>query len=136
MSIPMSLFLEKDQLMHKGDKTTFAKLCLKVKVDLTDNSQDIDRSHRLCIDIDTVVVDGGWLLRQRSWAKGDKLRDIIDKYCTRVKHLGRSAINTVFLMDVRTQLKIILIAVAQNSFIMTSRLEKIRFDTRRKKSLF
>ena len=41
MSIPMSLFLEKDQLMHKGDKTTFAKLCLKVKIDLTDNSQDI-----------------------------------------------------------------------------------------------
>ena len=27
--------------------------------------------------------------------KGDKWRDIIDKYCTRVKHLGRSANHTV-----------------------------------------
>ena len=54
--IPMSLFSEKDQLMHEGDKATFAKLCLKDKIDLTDNSQDID--------IDTVVIDGGWLLRQ------------------------------------------------------------------------
>ena len=40
--------------------------------------QDIDRSHGLCIDIDTVVVDGGWLPQQRSWAKGDRWRDIID----------------------------------------------------------
>ena len=54
--IPMSLFLEKDQQMHEGDKATFAKLCLKDKIDLTDNSHDID--------IDTVVIDGGWLLRQ------------------------------------------------------------------------
>ena len=30
-SIPMSLFLEKDQLMHEGDKATFAKLCFKNK---------------------------------------------------------------------------------------------------------
>ena len=56
----MSLFSEKDQLMHEGDKATFAKLCLKDKIDLTDNSQDID--------IDTVVIDGGWLLRQCTWA--------------------------------------------------------------------
>ena len=52
----MSLFSEKDQLMHEGNKATFAKLCLKNKIDLADNSQDID--------IDTVVIDGGWLLRQ------------------------------------------------------------------------
>ena len=73
--------------MHEGDKSTFAKLCLKDKIDLTDNSQDID--------IDTVVTDGAWLLRQCTWAKGDKWRDIIDKYCTRVKYPGKSANNTV-----------------------------------------
>ena len=39
--IPVSLFSEKDQLMHEGDKTMFAKLCLKDKIDLTNNSQYI-----------------------------------------------------------------------------------------------
>ena len=89
--IPMSLFSEKDQLMHEGDKATSAKSCLKDKIDLTDNNQDID--------IDTVVIDGGWLLRQCTWVKGDKWRDIIDKYCKRVKYLGRSAYNTVVVFD-------------------------------------
>ena len=118
MPIPMSLFSEEDQLMHEGDKATFAKLCLKDKIDLIDNSQDID--------IDTVVIDGGWLLRQCTWAKGDKWRDIIDKYCARVKYLGRSVNNKVVAFGgMRTQLKMILIAVAKNSFFMTSRLEKI-----------
>ena len=87
----MTLFLEKGQLMHEIDKATFAKLCLKNKINLTDNSQDID--------IDIVVIDGGWLLRQCTWAKGDKWRDIIDKYCTRVKYLGRSGNNTVVVFD-------------------------------------
>ena len=32
--IHMSLFLEKDQLMHEGNKATFAKLYLKGKIDL------------------------------------------------------------------------------------------------------
>ena len=71
--------------MHEGDKATFAKLRLKDKIDLTNNSQDID--------IDTVAIDGGWLLRQCTWAKGDKWRVIIDKYCTRVKYLGRAVNN-------------------------------------------
>ena len=65
--------------------------CLKDKIDLTNNSHDID--------IDTVVIDGGGLLRQCTWAKGDKWRDIIDKYCIRVKYLGRSANNTVVAFD-------------------------------------
>ena len=52
--IPMPLFSEKDQLMHEGDKATSAKLCLNDKIDLIDNSQDID--------IDTDAIDGGWLL--------------------------------------------------------------------------
>ena len=68
--------------MHEGDKAMFAKLCVKGKIDLTDNSQDID--------IDNLVIDSGWLLRQCAWAKGDKWRDIIGKYCTRLKYLGRS----------------------------------------------
>ena len=89
--IPMSLLSEKDQLMHEGDKATFAKLCLKDKIDLSDNSQDID--------IDTAVIDGGWLLRQCAWGKGDKWRDIIDKYYPRVKYLGRSVNNTVVVFD-------------------------------------
>ena len=38
MPILLSLFLEKDQLIHKDDKATFAKLCLKDKIDLIDNS--------------------------------------------------------------------------------------------------
>ena len=53
------MFLEKDQLMYDGDIATFAKLCLKDKIDLTNNSQDID--------IDTVAIDGGWLVRQCTW---------------------------------------------------------------------
>ena len=64
--------------------------CLKAKIDLTDNSQDIDIA---------VVIDGGRLLQQCTWAKGDKWRDIIDKYCTRVKYLGRSANNTVVVFN-------------------------------------
>ena len=47
----MLLFSEKNQLMHEGDKATFSKLYHKDKIDLTDNSQDID--------IDTVVIDCG-----------------------------------------------------------------------------
>ena len=82
----MSLFLEKDQLMHEGDIATFAKLCHKDKIDLTNNSQDID--------VDTVVIDGGWLARQCTWAKRDNWRDVIDKCCTRVKYLGRFANNS------------------------------------------
>ena len=57
--------------MHEGNKATLAKWCLKDKIDLTNNSQDID--------IDTVVIDGEWLLQQCTWAKGDKWRYIIDK---------------------------------------------------------
>ena len=79
--IPISLFSEK---YHNA-------LCLKYKIGLTDNSQDID--------IDTVIIDGGCLLQQCRWAKGDKWRDIIDKYCTRVKYLGRPANNTVVVFD-------------------------------------
>ena len=36
--IPISLFFEKDQLTHEGDKAKSAKLCLKDKIDLTSNS--------------------------------------------------------------------------------------------------
>ena len=77
--------------MHEGNKATFAKLSLKGKNLLTNNSQNIDT--------DTVVIDGGWLLQQCTWGKGDKRRDIIDKYCTRVKYLGRSANNAVVVFD-------------------------------------
>ena len=89
MPIPTSLFSEKDQLIHEDNKVTLAKLYLKGKIDLTNNNQDID--------LDTVVVDCGWLLRQGTWAKGDKWRDIIDKYCTRVKYLGRSNNSVIIL---------------------------------------
>ena len=67
--------------MHEGDKATFAKLI--------NNSQGID--------IDTVVIDGGRFLQQFTQAKGDKWSDITDKYCTRVKYLGRPANNTVIV---------------------------------------
>ena len=50
MPIFMSLFSEKDQLMHEGDKATFAKLCLKDKIDSTNNSQDIDILLQLMVD--------------------------------------------------------------------------------------
>ena len=50
----MSLFSEKDQLMHEVNKALSTKLCLKEKINLTDNSQDINT--------DTVVIHGGWLL--------------------------------------------------------------------------
>ena len=83
----MSLFSEKDPLLHEGNKATLAKLGLKGKSDLTDSSQDIDA--------DTVVIDGGWFLQQCTWANRDKWRDIVYKYCTRVKYLGRSTNNTV-----------------------------------------
>ena len=54
--IPMSLFSEKDQLMHEVNKALSAKLCLKEKINLTDNSQDINT--------DTVVIHGGLLQQQ------------------------------------------------------------------------
>ena len=82
----MPLFLEKDQPMHEGDIATFAKLCHKDKIDLTNNSQDID--------INTVVIDGRWPVRRCAWTKGDNWRDAIDKYCTRNKYLGRFANNS------------------------------------------
>ena len=116
--IPMALFSEKDQLMLEGNKATFVKLCLKDKIDLTDNSQDID--------IDTFAIDGGWLLRQCTWAKGDRWRDTIGKYCTRVKYLGRSANNTVVVFDgYENSTKDHAHRCRQKQFAMTSRLEKI-----------
>ena len=36
--------------MHEGDKATFAKLCLKDKIDSTNNSQDIDILLQLMVD--------------------------------------------------------------------------------------
>ena len=96
----MSLLSEKDQPMHEGDKAMFAKLCLKDKIDLTNNSQDID--------IDTVVIDGGWLLQQCTGQKVSPFAHVhcrrshppsIDNNCIRVKYLGRSVNNTVVVFD-------------------------------------
>ena len=129
MPIPMSLLSEKDQPMHEGDKAMFAKLCLKDKIDLTNNSQDID--------IDTVVIDGGWLLRQCTWAKGDKWRDIIDNYCTRVKYLGRSVNNTVVVFDgYENSTKDHIHCRHQKQFCHDIKIREDRFHTQRKKSFF
>ena len=59
-------------------------------------------------------------------AKVAKSTDIIDKYCTRVS-IQEDLLLTqwLFLIDMRTQLKIIFSALAKNNFGMTSRLEKI-----------
>ena len=47
--------------MHEGDEASFF---YQRKTDLNDKSQQID--------INTVVIDCGWLLRKCTWRKGDK----------------------------------------------------------------
>ena len=91
--------------------------CLKDKIDLTNNSKDIDT--------DAIVIGSGWLLRQCSWAKGDKRRDIIDKYCTRVKYLRKYANNTVVVFDGYENSTKDYTHRRQKQFVMTSRLEEM-----------
>ena len=49
-------------------------------------------------NIDTFVVDGGWLLRQNKWVKGETWLDIIDGYVQLVKHRSKHA-NNVIVFD-------------------------------------
>ena len=87
--LPLSLFSEKDQLMREGDKANFAQTCLKEKSEQVTNKAMID----------SLVVDGGWLLRQNAWEKGDEWIAIINGYSTLVKSLGYSAIHILVVFD-------------------------------------
>ena len=71
-----------------------------------------------------MIVDGSY--EKGKEPKVAKSTDIIDKYCTRVS-IQEDLLLTqwLFLIDMRTQLKIIFSALAKNNFGMTSRLEKI-----------
>ena len=86
----MSLFSEKDQLMHKADKAQFAQTCLKSKVKCVD-----PYDHR----IGNKVIDGGWLLRQVSWEKGRNWETIISDYVTYVQSIGRNASQITVAFD-------------------------------------
>ena len=88
--IPMSLFSEKNQLMHEGDKASFAQSCLKDKV-----TQISTKSKT----IETLVVDGGWLLRQNSWGKGEKWVDIINGYTKLISNLGYNVTQIMVVFD-------------------------------------
>ena len=88
--IPLALFSEKDQLMYEGDKATFVQKCLK------DNVMPHDIKTR---NIDTLVVDGGWLLRQNKWESGKTWGDIISGYVQLVKHLGNHATKIIVVFD-------------------------------------
>ena len=88
--IPLSLFSEKDQLMHEANKATFAQVCLKSKVE--------------CVEVQNYkygckVIDGGWLLRQRSWEKGENWEGIISGYVQFVKTMCKNAKKTIVVFD-------------------------------------
>ena len=88
--IPLSLFSEKDQLMHESKKGSFAQICLKNKVIPVD---------MVCKDIESLIVDGGWLLRQTKWGKSENWSNIVDGYVEFVKYQGRKAKNIVVVFD-------------------------------------
>ena len=88
--IPLSLFSEKDQLMHEGNKAAFVQACLK------DNVIPKDMKN---VEVGCLVVDGGWLIRQSRWAKGENWADIVDGYVQFVQSLGRNARNIVVVFD-------------------------------------
>ena len=76
--IPVSLFSTKDQLMYEADKAAFGQV-LKQKVSTT-------VLHRANVGL--MVIDGGWLLRQCSWEKGDTWATIGSKYIQRIESIG------------------------------------------------
>ena len=82
--IPLSLFSEKTQLMHKPDKAEFAQACLKSKVKCVD-----PYAHR----IGSKVIDDGWLLRQVSWEKGQHWKTIISGYVTFVQSICKNVLS-------------------------------------------
>ena len=65
----MALFSEKDQLMYEGDKASFAQKCLKANV-----IPNVTKSQK----IDSLVVDGGCLLRQTKWESSKTWSNILD----------------------------------------------------------
>ena len=86
---PLSLFSEKDQLMHDANKAAFAQECLKDRVEVLDSPTMKNKSY---------VIDGGWLLRQTSWGKSDTWKTIIERYVDLVQYLGSSseAVSVIF----------------------------------------
>ena len=88
--IPLSLFSEKTQLMHKPDKAEFAQACLKSKVKCVD-----PYAHR----IGSKVIDDGWLHRQVSWEKGQHWKTIISGYVTYVQSICKNVSHTTVVFD-------------------------------------
>ena len=77
--VPISCFSEKDQLMYEGNKAIFVQKCLRDNVFLINSREQ---------NIDTFIVDKGWLLPQNNLGKRGKWGDIIDWYVQLVKSQG------------------------------------------------
>ena len=77
---PLSLFSEKDQLMHEANKASFAQVCLKDRAEIS------AVQHR---NSSYYVIDGGWLLRQTTWGKTDTWETIVAGYVDLVRSLGK-----------------------------------------------
>ena len=105
--IPLSLFSEKTQLMHKPDKAEFAQACLKSKVKCVD-----PYAHR----IGSKVIDDGWLHRQVSWEKGQHWKTIISGYVTFVQSICK---NVLSLMAMNHQPRTTTIDGDANYSVMT-----------------
>ena len=75
--------------MREGDKASFAQICLKEKAEQVTTKPTID----------TLVIDGGWLLRQNDWGKDEKWTSIINGYVHLVTSLGYYAIHIVVVFD-------------------------------------
>ena len=52
-----------------------------------------------CKDIESLIVDGGWLLRQTKWGKSENWFNTVDGYVEFVKYQGRQAKNVAVVFD-------------------------------------
>ena len=87
--LPLSLFSQKNQLMHQANKASFAQNCLKAKVGSIENRQIVHN----------YIIDGGWLLRQTKWDKSMTWSDILQQYVNFVKAQGYHAQSLLVVFD-------------------------------------
>ena len=86
----MSLFSSKDQLMHEANKASFTQAVLKEKV----NSVDI------CdLNVEYLIIDGGWFLRQCVWEKLATWDEIISTYVQFAQCIGNHAKHIEIIFD-------------------------------------
>ena len=105
----MSLFSAKDQLMNEADKPAFGQF-LKQKVSTATSNQSVGFQ----------VIDGGWILRQCAWEKGDLWRTIGKNTSNVSKVLDTTPNRLLLYLTGITHLpKTTPIDVVRNTFVMT-----------------